>query len=473
MVRDAAGVLPQGTADARRREEEMSVTKKRAPVPLLPMPNGGKDKFDELKFAQSFMRKAPKIIARGDDWFAYDGKAWRPTQRDRFSSTAMDVLPAQHRLARHAEAVLKHVHMTAQLSGEDEMGSAVKFDDTGCVLVNVHNGVLRVSESGVELLPHSADYHFTGCLAASWHEDEVTDAPLFKAVLSQSFSDIKDVMLFQWFAGYCLYPDCKQHEVFLICYGPGGTGKSTLADAVVSAFADDVLVTRLSLAQICSSGAGSYSLPSLQTALVNLGTELDTVEMDESANFKQLVSGEPIVARSIYGKPFKMETTCKLWFLSNALPRFKSGTDAEYRRARFLAFNKKPATKDPTLKDRLREERDGILRWIIDGLQAILGGISAPYGGEASREVMGRFEISNDPVGSFVKQECALDSNSEESKDDVISAFSEFLDAHQFPHKTKEYFFRALYERNPSITVVRYKNKKPAHYLRGIRLIRD
>lgn len=435
--------------------------------PLLPMPNGGKDKFDELKFAQAFMRKAPAILSKGEEWFAYDGKCWRPRIKDTFKKMSMDVLPTTHRLARHGKAIMDHVEMTRQMTEGMEFRSAVTWDGNS-VLVNVANGVLRVSADSISIEPHSKDLMFTGCLGAQWEES--ASAPLFAKVLSETLHDHRDIGLFQWFSGYCLFPDCKQHEVFLICYGPGGTGKSTLADAIVHAFSDDVLVTRLSLAQICSSGPGSYSLPSIQTALVNLGTELDTVEMDESANFKQIVSGEPIVARSIYGKPFKMQTTCKLWFLSNTLPRFKSGTDAEYRRARFLSFSKKPAEKDILLKDKLRLERNGILSWLIDGLQAILQGISAPMGSDSSLAVLKRFELSNDPVGCFIKEHCELKPECEEAKDHVIEAFTQFLDSHQFPHRTREYFFRAMYERNPQITVKRKKNQKPEYYLAGIRL---
>jgi putative DNA primase/helicase len=438
---------------------------------LLPMPNAGKDKFDELKYAQAFMRKAPPILTRADDWFAFDGKCWRPRSKDTFQRLSMDVIPPQHRLARHSKAVMDHVERTRQCTEDMEFGSAVKWkDDHSGVIVNVHNGVLHVTAEKIELLPHDKELMFTGCLGASWLPNS-SEMPLFNKVLHETLHDISDVALFQWFSGYCLYPDCKQHEVFLICYGPGGTGKSTLADAIVNAFSDDVLVTRLSLAQICNSGPGSYSLPSLQTALVNLGTELDTVEMDESANFKQIVSGEPIVARSIYGKPFKMQTNCKLWFLSNGLPRFKSGTDAEYRRARFLSFSKKPPEKDPTLKDRLREERDGILTWLVDGLQAILQGFAAPMGGSHSAAVLKRFELSNDPVGCFVRENCTLSADLKTPKDHVINAFSEFLDAHQFPHRTREYFFRALYERNPNIVVQRDRTGgETKHVLLGIGL---
>ncbi len=438
---------------------------------IVHLPDAGKDKFTERVHAHKLMRQLPPILTRGDDWFVYDGKCWRPRIKNTFKKLSMEVLPPQHQTARHSKALMDHVEIACQCTDNMEFGSAVKWDkERGGVLVNVHNGVLSVTAEKVELLPHSHGLMFTGCLGAAWEGPNVK-APLFQKVLTETLPDDRDIALFQWFSAYCLYPDCKQHEVFLVCYGPSGTGKSTLAGAVAEAFADDVLVTRLSLSKICSSGPGSYSLPSLEFALVNLATEVDTVELDESGHFKQIVSGEPVIARSIYGKPILMRTTCKLWFLSNALPRFKNGTDAEYRRARFLSFCRKPAEKDLTLKDRLQDEKSGILAWIVDGLQVILQGVTAPMGGPQSVDVLNRFELSNDPVGCFVRDNCILAPELKTPKDQIITAFSHFLDAHQFSHRTREYFFRALYERNPAILVHRDRTGgETKHVLLGIGL---
>jgi P4 family phage/plasmid primase-like protien len=445
--------------------------KPRGGNPLLQVTGAGKERFDEHRTYQTLMRKIPPVIVFDEDWFEYDGRAWRPSRRKKYLSKVYDILPVEHRSARLASNVLNAVEAARQIENEKLRG-ALAFDDDGRVLVNVNNGVLRVAAEQVELLAHAPEYFFTGCLAANYHDD--SQSALFEASLDAILHDVKDKALLQWFAGYCLFPDCKQHEVFLICYGPGGTGKSTLAEAIVSAFDDDVLVRRLSLSQICSSGPGSYSLPTLERAMVNLGTELDTVEVDESGTFKQLISGESIVARSIYGKPFTMTSTCKHLFLSNVMPRFKHGTDAELRRARFLAFGKKPQAIDRTLKDKLKlvAQKDYILRWAIEGLRAILEGMPAPYGGEESNDAIRRFQISNDPVQCFIREVLQFDPNHEETKENVMTAFTEFLDAHQFAHRTREYFFRAFYERNPQIRVVRYQNKSPQYWLRGVRLTR-
>jgi P4 family phage/plasmid primase-like protien len=321
----------------------------------------------------------------------------------------------------------------------------------------------------VELLPHDKDYLFRACMPSHWHGPQ-KPMDSFSEALSQILPDPKDRGLLQWFAGYCLFPDCRQHEQYLICYGKGGTGKSTLAQAIVNAFDDGTTVTHLSLGQICSSGPGSYALPSLEHAVVNLGTEVDTLEMDESSNLKQIVSGEKVIARPIYGKPFVMTTTCKLWFLSNVMPRFKAGTDAEYRRTKFIVFSHKPDAPDLELKDRLLEERDAIFAWSIDGLQAILQGFPMPQGSAESRAALTRFRLTNDPLGCFVEERCILSVECEVTKDDFAAELNGFLEAYGFPPKTKEILLKSLYGRYPQVGPLRHRTRSPEMYISGIGL---
>jgi P4 family phage/plasmid primase-like protien len=437
--------------------------------PLIQIVDAGREKkFSELEYYLAFSAAAPPILTNGENWYEYDGKAWRLTAREKFAVRVYEQLPPEFHKHQHVVAVLNQAEAKHQL-GEQRLIGATRFSDDGSVLLNIANGVLRVSSESVELLPHNPDYLFAACLPSCWH-DSPQPLDTFLKVLSQSLPDRKDKALLQWFAGYCLFPDCKQHEQYLICYGKGGTGKSTLARAIANAFDDSSTVTCLSLRQICSTGQGSYSVPALEHAIVNLGTELDTLEVDESSNLKQLVSGEPVIARPIYGKPFTMSTTCKHWFLSNVMPRFKSGTDAEYRRTKIIAFSQKPDAPDGSLKDLLLTERDAIFAWCVEGLRAILDGIAVPEGSTESQAALTRFKLSNDPLGCFVEERCILSPELEISKEAFVAELNGYLDAYGFPHKAKEMMFKALYERYPEVCATRHRNRQPDAYIKGIGL---
>jgi putative DNA primase/helicase len=178
-------------------------------------------------------------------------------------------------------------------------------------------------------------------------------------------------------AGNFLLPDSR-FETCLVCYGTAGTGKSTIAEGIIATTLGRDIIRQLSMAQIWDPKG--YSVPKLRGAAVNIGTELESLELDDSSNFTRIVSGEAIEARQIYSEPFTMRTTCKLWFLSNHLPRFRHSTEAELRRMRFIRFNRIPEEKDVTLKDRIRAERDGIFALMVHYLQRLMTLREIPLG---------------------------------------------------------------------------------------------
>ncbi len=312
-------------------------------------------------------------------------------------------------------------------------------------MLNVRNGLLRVTADTAQLMPHSPEHCFTYQTVAPFNPE--ARAALFKRVLCEVLPAPQDRELFQLCLGNFLLPDCR-FETALCCYGEAGSGKSTVADPVVTALGTD-LVCRLSMSQICDPR--SYHLPKLKFAAVNLGTELTTADIAESGNFKTLVSGEAIEARPIYGAPFVMQTSAKLWFLANSLPRFRHGTEAELRRTRFLRFDFAPPVKDVTLKARLAGELDGVFRFMVGGLQRLLRSAEIPIGGPQSRAVHNRFRVSNDPVGAFVQSRCILASDARAAKENLRNAFRDFAERYELRAVCAEWFFRELLDRFPGL----------------------
>ena len=446
------------------------------PFSVIAFPDAGKDKFSELVYARKFLKKV-KLRTHEKTWYVYDGRGWTITKSAHYESLALDLIPERHRSVKHARAIMDFAAMQNQIAPDESFTGAIKFDEEGRVLINCRNGVLCVSKDGVKLIDHDEELLFTGYLNAEWAGGlwDRDDTPLFSRVLDEVLPEKEDQALQQWFAGYLLYPSCK-HEVFLISHGKGGSGKSTISDAVMEVIGGKPLKTVLSLAQICAEGQGAYSLPSLQYAMVNMGTELDTVDIGDSANFKRLVSGEPVEVRPIYGDPFTMTTHAKLWFNSNSLPRFRHGTDAELRRARILEFvhARKEEEKDVTLKERMLVERNGIFAWMIEGLRCILNGMPCPEGSDESRRVKAKFALSNDPVTAFAKECLIFGPDREMTKDELWEAFGEFLGGQGFADKTRGSLFRQFYERFPSVTGYREKTGKVrpvGHWVLGADLL--
>ncbi len=412
----------------------------------------------EFELANRLADTLPPIKTVSSTWHAYENGTWHKTDRSIFRPKAQAILPETVRTARREATLLAHLEGRNQVL-ESDFAGFYKIGRTGEILINVANGVLQVKPDGTTILSdHSPEHLFT--LRVSSMFSPKSECPLFHRVLVELLPDEDDRKLIQLFSGYMLLPDCR-FEAALISYGEAGRGKSTIAEAIANALGSD-LVARLTMSQICDPK--SYHVPKLRYAAVNLGTELDAVELGDSATFKAIASGETIEARPIFGSPFTMKPPCKLMFLANSLPRFKHGTDAELRRLRFLRFDVLPGEKNVTLKAKLAAEHDGIFLWMIEGLRELLKVTEMPVGGKASRAVLDRFRVSNDPVGSFVTLRCQLVLDATTPKEELRKAFSEFCERHALPVSGDDWFLKSLYERWPQLRETRPTNDSGQRY---------
>lgn len=435
-------------------------------LPVEVLPGGLDEDATEFEFANALEKLLPPIKTCVREWFACEAGTWRKLDRASLRPKAQSILPVSIRTARREATLLDHLEGRLQVRSDDFRGFHC-FDDARRILINCANGIVRVSaDSPPVLLPADPALLFTGAAAASFVP--TATAPIFARTLAEALPDPDDRELFALCCGNFLLPDCR-FEAALVAYGEAGRGKSTVAEPVASALGMD-LVTRLSMSQICDPR--SYHIPKLRFAAVNLGTELDVIAIDESANFKVLVSGEPVEARPIYGEPFTMQTTCKLWFLANGLPRFKNGTDAELRRTRFLRFDCPPPKKDVGLKAKLAAERDGVFNFMLAGLRRLLTVPEIPLGGAESRAVHARFKISNDPLGSFVASHCAFDPEGVVSKERLKGEFDSYCETHGLPPEFAGWLCKRLYERWPNLREVHLRRDTArVRAVAGLRLL--
>ena len=380
-------------------------------------------------------------------------------------AVAANSINPNQRAAKRIADIVQYVESELQVPKKTFAGG-YKITE-GRVYLNVANGVVVVAKDApVVRLTHSEEYHFTQKLEAAFVRDAPRDT--FNRVLQEALPDPEDRLLLQRFAGYILWPGC-QYEIALVCYGPGGTGKSTL----VGCFRDilgEGLCGSSGLEELCKSG--SYSLPTLKFKMLNLGSELCGTEITESANFKKLVSGEWLNVRQIYGTPEEMQNTCKLLFLSNEMPKFRSGTDAEMRRLRILHFKHKPATVDIGLKEKLKLESSGILNWMVEGLVQLIHEQNIPEGGTSAKELLQMFNKTNDPVGVFLAEQCLFGPTYRVAKENLFEEFEEWsTEVGANWDKMENYFFKTLRKRYPELKDERPTlGKERKHCIRGIKL---
>jgi P4 family phage/plasmid primase-like protien len=420
----------------------------------------------ELELAQILTRSLPSLRCVDENWYVYKNGYWNKNEKSLYKPLALQIQHERSRKARTAANVLSHVEYQHQV-GQSSFRSFYHLTPAGEILLNCRNGVLCVTLQSTQLLEHSSDYNFTGQIAAAYDPD--AEPKVFERVLQETLTEPADILLFRAFVGSILLPDCR-FEAALCCYGPTGTAKSTLASGIKAALGPD-LITNLTLQQICDPKC--FHLYKLNGAAVNIATELNALAVS-SENYKRIISGEAIDADRKYLASVNLETTSKLWFLTNELPKFMNGTDAELRRLRFLRFVPRNWPIDTTLKGRIQNEKDGVFSFMVTGLREVLSMSEMPFGAERSRRTRERFQVQNDPLGTFVSTCCTLNPEAEEFKSRIIEAYGSFCSDNGIPAPSApEPFFRRLYERYPVQVVRRRDNDQRVQKIVGITLNED
>jgi P4 family phage/plasmid primase-like protien len=375
----------------------------------------------------------------GVNWYIYSQNSgiWEQRDPEEFYPTALQILPAKSRRQRLAKDVLEHLEMRSQVA-RDSFCGASKFATTGSVLLAVTNGILEISPTGLRLLAPSPEQDFTIGLPVPYEPN--ASAPTFDRVLEESVPDEIERDLMIDVLATALIPDCR-HEAALVVIGEAGTGKSTIARVLPIIFG--AAAASLSMSDLCHPTG--YKLSLLDRKMINISSELNALEMEDSGLFKQLISGERFTARPIYGRPFEMSATATFVFLANSLPRFKYGTDAEVRRLRFVRFSQKPARIDTTLKAKIEADAPGVFAKLVERAQQLIAGRPSVEQGEWGKQTAARFAVSNDPIGQFVKLQCTLGPDQSCQKQLLVSEVDEFKQEHGLSEKfTESHFFRQL-----------------------------
>jgi putative DNA primase/helicase len=271
--------------------------------------------------------------------------------------------------------------------------------------LNFANGELHFEDGDWVLMPHNRDSNFCYQIPVSY--DPLASCPRFDQFLEEIFEPdedkVKKIRLLQEFFGYALTTSCE-YERFLLLVGSGGNGKSVILV---------LLKALLGLKNIAgvqpNQFENKYQLAHLHGKLANIITELPEGAVIADAKIKALVSGEMMTAEHKYGNPFDFEPYSTLIISTNHLPHTKDCSNAFFRRAEILSFNREFKGKDcdTSLKEELPKELQGILNFALKGLNRLYvkGNFTVVPSSKAAKL---EWELAADQVKAFIDDQCEL-----------------------------------------------------------------
>jgi putative DNA primase/helicase len=186
----------------------------------------------------------------------------------------------------------------------------------------------------------------------------------------------------QQVAGYTLDGN-KPEDVVVLCYGPGGTGKSTLIEAMKATLGEYGASTDI------GTFTTAHNAQAAKPELAKLAHKrMVAVWEAESGGavvklLKAVSGGDVISARDLYESSFEFRPTFTLWLRANKRPRLPHDDSGLWRRIREIPFEQHFNDPDETIRATLTDPSqagEAILAWMVEGygLYQAAGRLVAP-----------------------------------------------------------------------------------------------
>jgi len=349
-------------------------------------------------------------------WNEYENGVWNSVQ-----SVKLDIWNelklAKGEGIRPSDSKASSIEKYIQLM---QMVTDDRIDNTTDV-INLENGVYNLHTR--ELEPHSPDYYMTSQLPFEF-DPKAQPSVLFEflesaLIKNNGQSDYELMNLVQEAVGYSLTSN-TDHRVSFWLVGESGTGKSVLIN-LLATLAGSSYVT-IDLDQLSQS---PYQLADIAGKRVVTFTEPSARSVLADNHYKRLVSQDEILARQIFGKPFRFTPVCKVWGAMNDTPRVLDRSDAIFNRVIIIPMNHVvPIHKrDPRLLDKLKAELPGIFNWSLEGL-ARLRKNGKFTTAEQSEQARDDYKAENDTERAFAEECLEFDPNYKVTSQALYDAYS-------------------------------------------------
>lgn len=271
------------------------------------------------------------------------------------------------------------------------------------------------------LLPHDPGFFCVNVIPHDFNPD--AKCPNWEKFLADVHY-AEDLNFIQEWWGYQLYTSYGA-KGFVFFIGSGDNGKTRELLAIENVLGHKN-ITNITLQNL---NHGHYHCAELFHKLSNISDDISTGKVWLSGNLKIASDGGWLNAMEKYGKPFDFQNYAKITESCNEPPEIADSSDAIWTRMKAIDFpftfknipdinkGEKQARPKEDIDAELEAEAEGILNWMIKGLQRLLSNNFKFSYSVSSESVKEFYQVKSNPILFFVEKCMEYTANED---DDVI-----------------------------------------------------
>jgi putative DNA primase/helicase len=273
------------------------------------------------------------------------------------------------------------------------------------------------------LREHDVGFYSTVQMKAKY--DPEAKCPRFIQFLHSTL-DEPEISLMQEIYGYFLVPITKAQKSFLLC-GLPNVGKSTILTVLQEHLLGAENVSNNPLQSL----SDRFQPAELFGKMANIFADLPNKKIDDASMFKAVTGEDYITGERKHKDPFSFKPFARFLYSCNDIPRnYGDRSEAFYRRLIIIRFSKqiRQDDRDFNLVDKLSLERDGILRWAIDGLKRVIANNYQFTETDRTKAEVMAYKIQNNSVLAFLDEMCVVEPGATSYRQEIFDVYGGFCD---------------------------------------------
>lgn len=221
----------------------------------------------------------------------------------------------------------------------------------------------------VRIIPNERTHYHTKSTSVAALFDEPT--PLFDNLLKLATGDDPEMIAYLWRTfGYWTTKSTKEQVAFF-WYGPGGNGKTTIANTVRRIMGSYAVTAAINTFFQSRSERHSQELAVLRGSRLVIASEPNKNQTWDETKIKLLTGGENIRANLMYHNSTEYKPGYKILIVGNNKPRLDNVDEAMRRRFHVVPFNQiiSDAERIKDYEERLVPEHPAILGKMLRGCE--------------------------------------------------------------------------------------------------------